>query len=280
MSPKDNLAREQIEKLKRYLSVDLNLQLVTLPKLKNVYCTNNGKTIAIQYSKYFPKEAHYWFAINRRKFERIQSNEAFFLLICRDISLVYVFPTTYLRQMFHKIPQEKSIEKWAFNILTKHRLRLYGRKESKEDISNFINKFDFSLENLSEVPIKAYSQIDENIFHLPEELDNKKYWEGMATKINVNRYERDPDARKDCLKVHGFSCCVCDFNFEQIYGELGKGYIHVHHITPLSEIREGYQPNPHTDLIPVCPNCHAMIHSKRKTLSVDELKDLIIKRRV
>jgi predicted HNH restriction endonuclease len=68
---------------------------------------------------------------------------------------------------------------------------------------------------------------------------------------------------------------ACGFNFEAQYGELGKGFIHVHHNKPISEMGPT-RINPYSDLSVLCPNCHAMIHRKKdRTLSVEELKEKI-----
>ena len=66
-------------------------------------------------------------------------------------------------------------------------------------------------------------------------------------------------------------------NFEEKYGAIGKDFIHVHHKIPLSEINEEYIVDPVNDLIPVCPNCHAMLHRKinDKYLNIEELKSVI-----
>jgi len=61
-------------------------------------------------------------------------------------------------------------------------------------------------------------------------------------------------------------------SFEEQYGDIGKGFIHVHHKKPLAAIRSEYSINPKIDLIPVCPNCHAMLHSSNPPLSVEKLK--------
>jgi len=100
--------------------------------------------------------------------------------------------------------------------------------------------------------------------------------EGAKKEIIINRYERNPIARQKCLDFHGVNCLVCNMNFEKVYGEVGCGFIHVHHLIPLHSIKEEYIVNPETDLIPVCPNCHAMLHQKirGKYLSVLELKNL------
>jgi hypothetical protein len=63
-----------------------------------------------------------------------------------------------------------------------------------------------------------------------------------------------------CIAYFGCRCAVCGFDFEAMYGERGRGFMHVHHLVPLSIIATGYNVNPVTDLIPVCPNCHAMLH--------------------
>jgi len=64
-------------------------------------------------------------------------------------------------------------------------------------------------------------------------------------------------------------------NLEDVYGDLAKNFIHVHHIVPLSSIGEGYQVDATQDLRPVCPNCHAMLHRSKEALSIDELKVLL-----
>ena len=98
--------------------------------------------------------------------------------------------------------------------------------------------------------------------------------EGKSKDIIQTRYERNPEARKRCLTHYGFSCKVCTFNFENYFGEVGKGFIHVHHINQISEIGREYEIDPIKDLIPVCPNCHSMIHSKRPAYTIDEINEI------
>jgi 5-methylcytosine-specific restriction protein A len=112
----------------------------------------------------------------------------------------------------------------------------------------------------------------------PDELPpSLKYFEGAVSKVKVNRYERDPKARSACLAKFGAKCQVCDLKFEDRYGEIGKGFIHVHHLKPLGAMRKEYQINPTLDLIPVCPNCHAMLHTKEPPISIDDLRQTIRK---
>jgi len=101
--------------------------------------------------------------------------------------------------------------------------------------------------------------------------------EGIKKRITINAYERNPKVRQICIENWKAICSVCSFDFEKVYGELGKGFIHVHHLVPISEIGKNYQVNPINDLRPVCPNCHAMLHKKNPPFSIDELKSIISK---
>lgn len=111
---------------------------------------------------------------------------------------------------------------------------------------------------------------------LPEEVDEQKFPEGAICKVTINKYERDPKARRACLKHYGYTCQGCSFDFKKAYGELGSEYIHVHHNVSLSK-RDGqeYDVDPNRDLIPVCPNCHAIIHRHDPDLTMDELKSTL-----
>lgn len=97
--------------------------------------------------------------------------------------------------------------------------------------------------------------------------------EGSVKQITINAYERNPIARKKCIAIHGAKCAICDFDFSSFYGKNFEGLIHVHHLKPLHTLGEEYIVNPETDLIPVCPNCHLALHSKKTGVySPDELK--------
>lgn len=113
-------------------------------------------------------------------------------------------------------------------------------------------------------------------FVLPEEIiAPTRLTEGAVCRITVNAYERNNKARDKCIEQHGSACCVCGFNFGVMYGEVANGYIHVHHVTPLSEIGKEYEVDPAADLRPVCPNCHAVIHMRGKCRTIEEVKNLL-----
>lgn len=109
----------------------------------------------------------------------------------------------------------------------------------------------------------------------PDEVPTEQtYIEGAVQQVLVNAYERDTAARKACILHHGCACVVCGFDFAQYYGPLGEGFIHVHHIEPLSEVAGAHEVDPVRDLIPVCPNCHAMLHRGTPPPTVEELTEI------
>ncbi|MDF2800677.1 MAG: putative restriction endonuclease [Anaerocolumna sp.] len=114
---------------------------------------------------------------------------------------------------------------------------------------------------------------------LPEEIpigEAVGYTEGTKYQITVNAYERNEKARQECINYHGAVCVICEFSFEKVYGEIAKGFIHVHHVVPLHTIGKDYEVDYKKDLIPVCPNCHAMLHRKidGRYITIEELKNL------
>jgi len=116
-------------------------------------------------------------------------------------------------------------------------------------------------------------------FTFPEEIEEAQdeLFEGLVRRVSVNAYERNPEARRICIEHYGAICQICNFDFEKNYGEIGKGFIHVHHLKQISELAGTYQVNPIADLLPVCPNCHAIIHKRKPPYTVDEIKRFLRK---
>ena len=113
---------------------------------------------------------------------------------------------------------------------------------------------------------------------LPEEIsETEGSYEGARKQISVNTYERDRTARDKCLRSYGTRCAVCEKDMSEIYGPVAAGLIHVHHLKPLSEIKEDYQVRPIADLRPVCPNCHAVIHRQKPPYKIEEVKGFLEK---
>jgi 5-methylcytosine-specific restriction protein A len=121
-----------------------------------------------------------------------------------------------------------------------------------------------------------WSRVSGTAFHPPDvDALPTLHLEGTKQTRLVTSYERNSEAREECIRRHGTSCQVCGLAFEERYGQIGKGFIHVHHVVPVSEIGDQYQVDPTEDLRPVCPNCHAMLHKRTPPYTVEELRSMI-----
>ena len=139
------------------------------------------------------------------------------------------------------------------------------------------NKFNWKLKTeLIEALIDLHL-LEEDSSKLYPEIVSKEfeYYEGSVKKVEINIYERNYIARNECIKHFKPLCSVCGFNFELKYGNLGKNFIHVHHLKDIAYIGREYKVDPIKDLVPVCPNCHAMLHQTTPAMSIDDLKNII-----
>jgi putative restriction endonuclease len=109
---------------------------------------------------------------------------------------------------------------------------------------------------------------------LPEEVGGELL-EGATFRVSVNAFERNPVARERCVRHYGPTCVICGFNFGRAYGPVADGFIHVHHLRSLSEVGGEYVVDPVADLRPVCPNCHAVLHSRRPAYSIEEVRGFL-----
>jgi len=101
------------------------------------------------------------------------------------------------------------------------------------------------------------------------------FMEGSTHELTLTKYERNTDARQKCIDHYGYRCQICGFDFSKKYGTIGRNIIQVHHKIPLSKIRSNYSVDPINDLIPVCPNCHVVIHSKDPIYEIAYIQQLI-----
>jgi len=125
---------------------------------------------------------------------------------------------------------------------------------------------------LAEFPGQAHRRQVPIAEVFPELIPWRTYAEGASRRVVVNAYERNAAARRACIRRHGTRCAVCAISFAEVYGPIGRDFIHVHHKKPLAALDRKYRIDPARDLAPVCPNCHAMLHTSDPPLGIDELK--------
>jgi len=110
---------------------------------------------------------------------------------------------------------------------------------------------------------------------LAEEITETPLFEGAVRSVNLNAYERNAKARADCIAIYGHTCSVCSIDFRTVYGNPASGFIHVHHVRPMTTVTQRYVVNPRDDLRPVCPNCHAVIHLRNPPYTIDEVRKMV-----
>ena len=97
---------------------------------------------------------------------------------------------------------------------------------------------------------------------------------GVVMRLH-KRYERDPklirEKRKAASATGKLACEVCGFDYKAAYGDLGKGYIEVHHTKPVHTLIAGTKTKLE-DLALLCANCHRMAHRKRRPLTLDQIR--------
>lgn len=105
--------------------------------------------------------------------------------------------------------------------------------------------------------------------------------EGLEHQYNLTKKERNPELRKKCIEYYKqlwggrIHCICCGFDFGKAYGDIGEGFIEVHHLTPHHTHKGPHTVNPVYDLIPLCSNCHSMIHrveGRGECMTPEELK--------
>ena len=138
-----------------------------------------------------------------------------------------------------------------------------------------LDELAIAQERLAQVSHSSFPQDSAGPLTLGEVDESATFEEGATHRVLVNRYERDPKAREKCIEHHGKHCVICNLDFEARYGEIGKGFIHVHHLRPLGRLKSSYRVDPVKDLVPVCPNCHAMLHRRDPPYDVEQLRRLI-----
>jgi predicted HNH restriction endonuclease len=102
--------------------------------------------------------------------------------------------------------------------------------------------------------------------------------EGSVMKRLSKSYVRDQNARRQCIAKYGTKCFICKFSFRARYGRVADGFIHVHHVRPLSDIGEEHSVDPVKDLRPVCPNCHAVLHMSDPPYSIEEVSAFLVRK--
>lgn len=126
--------------------------------------------------------------------------------------------------------------------------------------------------------LESYPAIDSNVGS-DAGMAQADLTEGAARAVELTTFERNATARRLCLEHYGTTCQACGLKYEDKYGAIGAGLIHVHHIVPLSDVGAEYQIDPVRDLIPLCACCHHVAHRRTPPYTVAEIRGAIDQQR-
>ena len=177
--------------------------------------------------------------------------------------------------LYKRRKKKLSIEGYAGNLVQWFSQRW---TEGDEKWSSLFSKFERSDEKID--GSSAYKPLTPSaVIVFPDEVEeeSKGLPEGAVFKRLVNAYERNPEARQQCIKKYGTNCSICGFSFGATYGKVVDGLIHVHHLLQLSKVGKNYKVDPIADLRPICPNCHAVIHHDNPPYGIEEVKSFLAK---
>lgn len=177
---------------------------------------------------------------------------------------------TYYSGITSTYSRLKLLEEYTDDILSLHHLHEHGFQGRPQSVRECKDRalLDFLLH--------PYQKVNDDVYDVDYPEDDDKLYEGALVRVMANKYERNQNARKECVKKKGYRCLVCGLDFEETYGEMGRDFIHVHHVVPISSIGKEYELNVDKDLVPVCPNCHYMLHRADPPYTVQQLKKYLI----
>lgn len=151
------------------------------------------------------------------------------------------------------------------------------------NVVNYLLNNDFNAEDLKEAFDTVYENRDRA--SCIETFDeNTTINEGTQSIIQTNVYKRSKKLREEAIRYYTINnkikCRICCFNFEDFYGEYGRGFIEIHHQKPIFQFNGDDTEQTITEalrnVIPVCSNCHRMIHRRRENpLTLEEIRSYV-----
>lgn len=151
-------------------------------------------------------------------------------------------------------------------VLTSHTLKTSGPSHFVFDLVTNIKKAEAATLSALLTEEETHGITDDFVGHE----------EGRKKLVLHVTYERNPKNRAAAIMIHGTKCNCCGFDFNKVYGEeLAKAYIEIHHIKSITQTSGVV--NPATDLVPLCSNCHSMVHRKTgEIMPVDRLREIMM----
>ncbi|MBO6515445.1 MAG: DUF3578 domain-containing protein [Bacteroidia bacterium] len=114
------------------------------------------------------------------------------------------------------------------------------------------------------------------ILNAPLELtpDDNLSIETKSKKLHLS-IARNSSLSNRVKSKKGYRCEVCSIKFDEVYGDIGRGFIEAHHLTPVKDLDIGEtRVDLEKDFAVLCANCHRMIHKLEDPSDVEGLKQI------
>lgn len=232
------------------------------------------------FSDYLGKQRSLEEAVRKRLLELVEKDLGGFLRRWVDSGFTEVFDSAYDHNYYEKARQriardsqcqQENPDYAQFSKALQLVASFLKKEQRKKDLGSTRKPHHLSSEqppsssasSAANVPATQPSSSSAGSPSSPPVLD---LTEGELREMHAVKHERNPEARRQCIEhycsLHGgrIYCECCGFDFKKNYGSLGVGYIEIHHLNPISQQDEVHPIDPRTDLVPLCANCHAMIH--------------------
>ena len=276
---KEEVSHQMLRAITRILSLIISLvdERTYIDKFHKTLTANDlGKTGSHQAGIAIPKNKHLFFGL----MDETKLNPDMKLdFLDKKNNKSHKLRFIYYNNKFHGGTRNEYRLLWLKEFLEENNPSIgdvitFERKFKEGEDKLFISIAKKETINLA---LEKEMEISNEFWLDPSEASGQEsFKEGEKLRIEVNRYERSQKNRLMALAFHGYDCSVCDLNFVEKYGELGNDFIHIHHTVPVSKLKPSYQLDIKKDLIPVCPNCHAMLHKGdhmiNRPFTVTELK--------
>ncbi|MBM9604111.1 MrcB family domain-containing protein [Desulfopila inferna] len=139
------------------------------------------------------------------------------------------------------------------------------------DLKRFVDLYFSLVSNESRLFKQTDAEVDEKELQV----------EDLRILREHKRIDRNQKLSQRAKKKHGYICKACGFDFQRVYGNIGKEFIEAHHLVPLSELKgQRIALDPEADFTVLCCNCHSMIHKSNFVSDVKAFQENHLKTKV
>lgn len=199
----------------------------------------------------------------------------------KDAEIISGRSDTYFSQKVRNLKSHDTLQRHGYAINQEDGFKITedGLKyvSTNIDALSYLFNEDFDYEDVKRAIDGISAAGDRKLLPLEEVIS-----EGRVVIKNVQVRERSNRLRRIAIEHFShnntISCACCGFNFPNYYGDdYGKDCIEIHHKKPVFQYQddsfEQQVENALENLLPVCPNCHRVIHKNH--ISSERLDDFI-----